>query len=696
MTSFMDKVRGWGWKIIVPALVIAAFALGLMIRGGDEPAPGKEQSVAAEHQHDEEGEVLFWTCAMHPQIQQPGPGQCPICGMDLIPVYAGEEGGGSGSLGEREIKLSPYARKLAEIEESPVMRMEVSSEVRMVGKVAYDERKVGYITAWVPGRIDKLHVDFTGTDVEKGDPMVWLYSPELYSAQQELIEAWKAHRQLKTSGLESIRTTAWTTVEAARDKLRLWGLTSGQIKQIERRGRAEDHVTIYAPLSGVVIHKNGLEGMYVATGTKIYTIADLSRVWTMMDAYESDLVWLREGQEVEIRVEAYPGEIFKGRIEFIDPFLNPKTRTAKVRVTMPNPDLKLKPEMFVNGLVRPTSEDVQRVAGESAGQGLPLVIPASAPLITGKRAVVYVADPEREGVYQGRLVTLGPRAGDYYLVKEGLQEGEMVVTNGNFKIDSAIQIMAKPSMMNPEGGGPAPGHRHGSATESPAPADEKAGEIAGGHEGHKAEDEPREDGGGNDGQGSGAKGSETKVHRGRIYEAPADFKKQLDAALSAYLKVHQALAGDDLQGAVASARNVIESLKKVDMGLLVGEGHMEWMKQLETLNKSAENIAAAKDVNQARTWFQELSDAMHYSIHSFGPVRAEPVYRIHCPMAFDGQGADWLQDKKEVENPYYGKVMLKCGSLAETISPGKDGEKHDHEGSGTKGSDMKGEEHRHE
>lgn len=631
--NLIDRIKAApGWTAAIIIALALAFSLGYAIKGG---GPKPETAV---HAHGNEDDVLFWTCSMHPQVRQPGPGQCPICGMDLIPVHAGEEGAG-GALGEREIKLSPYAQKLAEIEESPVVRMDVISDVRMAGKIEYDERKVGYITAWAPGRIDKLYVDFTGTLVNEGDPMVWLYSPELYSAQQELIEAWKAYRNLKDSGLESIRTTAWTTIEASREKLKLLGLGPAQIGRIEKRGRADDHVTINAPASGVVIAKNGFEGMYVSTGARIYTIADLSSVWTMMDAYESDLIWLREGQKVDLTAEAYPGETFKGKIEFIDPFLDEKTRTARVRVTIPNPEGRLKPGMFVHGVAMPTSEDVKRVAGELGGKGAyPLVIPDSAPLITGKRAVVYVADPQRDGVYEGREVVLGPHSGDHYVVKDGLSEGEMVVTNGNFKIDSAVQIMAKPSMMSPEGGAPPPGHHHGSGTMA---MPEKA-------------DAPM--------------GPEARADEGKTFSAPDQFKKQLDAALDDYFDIQQALAGDSLGQARAGAADLIKALEKVNMGLLEGHAHMAWMGQLETMNKSAREIYGAGGIKEARSWFQDLSAAMNESVHSFGISREQPVFLIHCPMAFEGKGADWLQEETEVENPYYGEAMLKCGERMETIS----------------------------
>jgi Cu(I)/Ag(I) efflux system membrane fusion protein len=278
--------------------------------------------------------------------------------------------------------------------------------------------------------------------------MVYLYSPEFLTAQQELIQSLKTFQNLERSGMPSVRETARQKVDAVREKLRLWGLTKKQIANIEKREKPSDHMTIYSPISGVVIDKNVHEGMYLKTGDRIYTIADLSQVWVKLDAYESDLSWIRNGQEVEFEIEAYPGEILKGKIGFIDPFLDTKTRTVKVRVNVPNSEGKLKPEMFVRAVLYPV------VADAAEGESL-LLIPASAPLITGKRTVVYIKVPGNKGTYQGREIVLGPRTGDYYLVRQGLTEGELVVVNGNFKIDSAIQILAKPNMMSPEESGPA-------------------------------------------------------------------------------------------------------------------------------------------------------------------------------------------------------------------------------------------------
>ena len=431
--------------------------------------------------------VTRWTCAMHPQFDLPGPGKCPICFMDLIPLVsnAGDEGS------PRQLTLSPRAAALAEIETTPVRRRYATAEIRMVGKVDYDETKVANITAWVGGRLDRLFVDYTGIAVRKGDHLASLYSPDLIVAQRELLQTWKAHNRPNNPAPELTASTLASTEE----KLRLLGVLPGQIEAIKQRGSPSDHLTVYSPIGGIVIEKLANEGMYVKTGTKIYTIADLSVVWINLEAYESDLPWLRYGQKVEFTTESHPGESFEGHIAFIDPIVDEKTRTVRVRVNAPNPDGKLKPGMFVravvhsrlaaDGRVFDTSllgkwispmhpEIVKNGPGKCDVCGMdlvraaelgyavpeempkkPLVIPASAPLVTGKRAVVYVRLPNAEKpTFEGREIVLGPRAADLYIVRRGLDEGELVVTNGSFKIDSALQIQARPSMMSPEGESP--------------------------------------------------------------------------------------------------------------------------------------------------------------------------------------------------------------------------------------------------
>jgi Cu(I)/Ag(I) efflux system membrane fusion protein len=491
---------------IVLTVAVVAFAVGLIL-GGGEPQTATSDT-AARDSHAPAADETRWTCSMHPQVNLAEPGPCPICGMDLIPVESEDPESVSG---DRRITMSESAMRLADIQTSAVVRESPQAEIRMVGKVDFDESKLAYITAYFPGRLDRLYVDYTGVAVKKGDHLVNIYSPELLTAQEELLQAIRTSGALGASSNKLVRNVSSGTVSAAREKLRLWGLGQAQIEKIERDGIAADDVTLYSPISGVVIHKNAVEGMYVETGTTIYTLADLSKLWIKLDAYESDLPWLYYGEDVEFTTQSLPGETFHGRISFIDPVLNSSTRTVKLRVNVDNPGGRLKPGMFVRAVARPSvpfgfgpsgklagkwispmhPEIVKDEAGDCdicgmpmvpaeeftgrtgldkiSGSGEPpLVIPATAPLVTGKRAVVYVRSPEEHApVFEGREIVLGPRVGDFYIVESGLLEGERVVTNGAFKIDSALQILAKPSMMNPDGGAPGAGPEGHCHEESP-------------------------------------------------------------------------------------------------------------------------------------------------------------------------------------------------------------------------------------
>ncbi|MBU1139552.1 MAG: efflux RND transporter periplasmic adaptor subunit, partial [Proteobacteria bacterium] len=315
---------------------------------------GAGRAVAAEavqgHQHDSAQESAestaetVWTCSMHPQIQLPESGQCPICFMDLIQIIK-ESGVDRQSL--RQITFDDRAQKLAQVEVQPVIRGKAAIEVRMVGKIDYDETRVAAISSWVNGRIDKLYVDYTGAYVRRGQAMAEVYSPELVTAQAELIQAYSALKRTEQSANEIIRKTAGRTLEASREKLRLLGLGDAQLRAIEKQGEPTDHITLTAPLSGIVIKKDVNEGMYVKTGSPIYTVADLDQVWVVLEAYESDIRAIALGQQVHFTVESYPGTAFQGEVAYIDPLVNNKTRTVRIRLNVANTGAKLKPGMFV-------------------------------------------------------------------------------------------------------------------------------------------------------------------------------------------------------------------------------------------------------------------------------------------------------------------------------------------------------------
>ncbi len=804
MNAILPRIRKIGIVLGALLLLVAGFWLrGILFAPksaameghadhavAGEPAAGAAQAASA----GQEEATTWWTCSMHPQIKLPKPGKCPICGMDLIPLKNSAEE--SGSL--RELSVSDDAKKLMEIETVPVERKFVEAPVRMVGKVDYDETRLKYITAWISGRLDRLFVDYTGVPVKAGDHMVYLYSPELLSAQQELLQAIKAAQRISDSSSDFMRQTTEATVTAAREKLRLWGLTEDQVAEIEQRGTASDHMTIYAPTGGIVIHKNAQEGMYVNTGTRIYTIADLSRVWVFLDAYESDLTWLHYGQTVEFTTESYPGEVFTGRISFIDPVLTEATRTVKVRVDVNNPDLRLKPGMFVRGVVRAKvatagrvmspdlagkwicpmhpdviedgpgscdicgmplvrAESLGYVSAEPTDADKPLVIPTTAALVTGTRAIVYVEVPDQDKpTFEGREIVLGPQAGDYYVVRSGLKEGERVVTKGNFKIDAELQIQAKPSMMTPEGGGGGGMHMNmdmGGDKSKPAEPNamssmtmtvpdavrmalQKVRSAGDGVDQALAEQElssirnafgdlqqavaavPKDQLTDhmamhwqefamfltNDGvEGTSV---ETLADAQRVaatmhkhlqsmttafgldekmpsmtmpVTVPVAFNKQFDKVVQDYLCLAKALAGDGTDEAKTAADQGLADLKAVDMKLLQGDTHMSWMKDAAELKAQFSSISQAEDIEKMRQEFGLLSEQIIAAAKQFGWTGDTPLYELHCPMAFNNRGADWLQDSDQTQNPYFGTTMPTCGSVVEVIATGQQKEAQNHE-----------------
>lgn len=373
-----------------------------------------------------------YTCSMHPQVDRAEPGTCPICGMDLIPKGSAET---TSTAGVDHIVLSERARARAQLRTTEVRRQgDESATIRLLGRIEPDEQTLKVVTAWTGGRIDRLQVNTTGVLVRRGEVIANLYSPEIYAAAQDLIVAART----------SASVVSRATVEAARERLRLLGMPSSEIEGLERRSEPPRSVAIRTPYAGTVLDRLTTEGTYVDTGTPLYRIADLSTVWAQLEVYENDLGQVAVGDRVTITVNALPGEDFEGRVTFLDPRVDPDTRTAQARVELQNPSGRLRPGMFAEAVVR-HEQDVEGI--------VPLVVPESAPLFTGRRAVVYV-ERRQNGmpVYRPRTVRLGPKLGAVYPVVAGLTEGERVVTRGAFALDADLQIRGGDSMMSPEDG----------------------------------------------------------------------------------------------------------------------------------------------------------------------------------------------------------------------------------------------------
>jgi Cu(I)/Ag(I) efflux system membrane fusion protein len=366
----------------------------------------------------------IWTCSMHPQIRMSQPGKCPICGMDLIPVAQS----GTFSIDPDAIHLTKEAAELANVLTSVVTKQKPVKEVRLYGKVQADERLLQSQVAHVPGRIEQLYVNFTGESVKKGQILAQIYSPEIITAQQELLEAAKT------------KISQPAIYEAVKEKLRQWKLTDNQIVTIETSGKEQTTIDVVSNTSGIVISRMVNTGDYVSQGTALFKIADLSKVWILFDAYESDIQFLQKGEKISFTLQALPGNNYLADIVFVDPVIDPVTRVAKVRVEIDNEAGRIKPEMFASGIVSSTLKEYHDK----------MVIPKSAVLWTGKRSIVYVKQPGTdEPIFKMREIGLGPMLGESYVVTDGLTEGEEIVTSGTFSIDAAAQLEGKASMMNP-------------------------------------------------------------------------------------------------------------------------------------------------------------------------------------------------------------------------------------------------------
>ncbi|MEZ5104189.1 MAG: efflux RND transporter periplasmic adaptor subunit [Draconibacterium sp.] len=595
-------------KYIVPAtILITGILIGILIghkSSNQNIAESANQQInESSHQHIDESTHQIWTCSMHPQIRMDEPGDCPICGMDLIPLVNADT-----EIDDDAIEMSESAIKLAEVQTSIVSKGAASKDIQLYGKIQVDERLKQSQTAHVPGRIDKLMVNVTGEQVKQGQLVATIYSPELVTAQKELLEAL------------SLKDKYPSLVEAAREKLRNWKLPEEQISAIEKSGKVTTDFEIPATTSGIVANLKVNEGDYVSKGTVLFEVTNLSKVWGVFDAYESDLHWISLNQKVDFTTQSVPGKTFTGKITFIDPVIDPLKRTARVRVELDNTNQQLKPEMFINGIIH---SDLKNSSND-------LTIPQSAVLWTGIRSVVYVKVPGAESpTFKMREITLGAATKDTYIVVEGLQEGEEIVTNGAFSVDAAAQLAGKTSMMNPAGEKMSTGYNHDGM--------EMGGEAM--------------------------PNSETKVER---VEADPKFKAQLTAVYKNYLKMKDAFVESDPAKVGEEAKKLESAIKKVNMKLLKDDAHMAWMDQVNVLNKSIETIQSEEDIEKQRQAFSNFNNAFYKSLKMFG-LANDTAYYQYCPMAFDDKGAYWFSDVEEIRNPYFGDMMLSCGETKETL-----------------------------
>ena len=329
------------------------------------------------------------------------------------------------------VVIPAVARQLIGVRSASAAYRTLTQEIRTVGTVGYDERGLTQVTLKISGWVREVFVNSIGRPVRKGEALFTFYSPDLLASQDEYLLALRTQARLATSPLDEAKANAASLVTSARERLRLWDLTDAQITALERRGKAEPVLTIYAPSSGIVLKREALPGKYVEPGTALYEVADLSRVWISADIYESEVAAVKLDQPISVSFSAYPGEIFRGSKVFIYPSLNTEARTVRVRFELPNPGLKLKPGMYGNVILQTDAVNA-------------LVVPKEAVLETGLRQLVFM--DRGEGRYEQRLVKLGRRSQDEVEVMEGLKEGDRIVTSANFLLDAESKLTSSSSM----------------------------------------------------------------------------------------------------------------------------------------------------------------------------------------------------------------------------------------------------------
>lgn len=410
-----------------------------------KPVHSNGHSTAkAQFPTDPQGTI--YRCPMHAQIVQDHPGNCPICGMNLVAVEgqgqnsspkSGKENPGASLQDRAAVQINPTRQQLIGVKVAKIQRRQAQSSLRAVAQIVENEEARKHVHTKYSGWIEKVYANTIGQSVRKGQPLAEIYSPELLAAQEEYLLALQTEQQFQNTGFASTRETTRSVLAAAAEKLRLYDLTAAQIENLRNTRQTRRYLTIYSPASGVITELNALNGMRVTEGLTLYTLVNLATVWAEARIYENDLATLKIGQPVNVSLPFLPKAKYSGKISFIDPYLDPKTRTARVRVVLANANGALKPAMFANLEVQSQSRQER------------LMIPASAVINTGKRQLAFVA--KAQGRFEPVELKLGQRLGDDYELLQGPEAGTPVVIEAQFLIDSESQLQAVVNQMTGTG-----------------------------------------------------------------------------------------------------------------------------------------------------------------------------------------------------------------------------------------------------
>lgn len=573
------------------SIYIVFSALLLLACSGDK----KEQA----HDHAAEAPAVKYTCPMHPSVIQDGPGQCPICGMDL--VKKNQAGGES-----NDLMLNESQRQLANITTQKAGLKSIGQTVVINGRLVVDQDYTEVISSRAAGRIEKLFVKETGRVVKKGEPLYELYSETLLTLQKEYL---LARDQYELLGKTEKRYESF--LNASERKLLLYGLTKSQIEKLAHSKSVQQRITFLAPASGIVTEINASEGQYLAEGGMLYRLENISRLWLEAELYPQETSLVKVGDKISLRVSGFESTPVEAKVTFLSPEYRANTQITSLRAAVDNPEMKFKP-----------GTQAQVLFSHSAKKTL--AVPTDAVIRDGKGTHIYIES--EPNTFQPRMVKTGLEDVEQVEITEGLSENEVVVVTGAYLLYSELVLK--------KGVSPMAGHQHGNTTtrevkaEIPKPA--------------------------------------TAEEKKETMKVDPQFSTQLASVLTPYLLVKDALVASDAKSAAQQSKKFTATLKKVDMNLLKGEAHMNWMQKLTTMEKATASLEKETDLEKQRVLFSDLTTALYASIKMFS-VDGLQAYYQYCPMAFDNQGAYWISREKEISNPYFGEQMLRCGTTKEDL-----------------------------
>lgn len=600
--------------------------------GGSTSTKGTDSTQIASsddhsvHNHgpNEEGGTTY-TCPMHPQIVQSSPGTCPICSMDLVPVVkTGEKAA--------EIMLSASQMQLANVTVQPVSFGSIGNNTVLNARLAADQQQTDVISSRVAGRIERLYVKETGQPIRKGQVLYEIYSEPLLTQQQEYLIALQQEAEL---GVTEKRYSQFR--QAAEQKLRLYGMTAEQIAGLARTKKVLPRIPFIAPSGGTVTEIAASEGQYVGEGALLYRLANLSKLWVEAELYARESRYVKVGDMLPVQVVGYEGQQAQtARVAFINPEYRAESQVLVMRAVISNPGGRYQPGQQARVLLR---HGVQRG----------LTLPVDAVVRAGQGAVVFVqtGKGQSEGripdgsAFQPRRVQTGTETDQRVAITKGLNGDETIAMSGAYLLYSELILKKgvnpftqKPddegvkSTPNGETNPTTPVNRPVAATPT-ASANQSSGNP-------------------------------------KIHTAPDGFKKQLTAVYEASLKLTESLINSDANRSKAAAGGVEKALSGVDMMLLSGQAHTDWMKHLNAMNAALKAIRGTGDLEKQRMAYAQFEDGLYRSVKAFG-ITDKPIYRQYCPMALNNKGSYWLSDKEPIRNPYFGDQMLTCGETKEVI-----------------------------